>query len=328
MSARLGARLRQWTGDARRSRRAAATIRTPVTANSNATAPPSTQSSQNPCVTAIADDQRYQREAINNHLLDTDATSDGQGVSAWASTWGHWGNHDGDGNAARMSANGGGLLVGADTVVGQTTRLGMAVGTGQISVSTPARGASADVRTRTAGLYAGGREGAFEWQAGALYGQENIRTHRTVTVGDLAGRVGSDDDAHAAQGYVEAAYVFDGSRGSWAPFVNVAYQQLRTPGIHEHGAFGALNVDADRSGQTFGMLGVRGEARLGDSGTAIFGSLGWRHASGDVDSASRMRFAGSDTSFDIQGVPVADNAGIATAGLRFRPASNVVVDAT
>jgi outer membrane autotransporter protein len=279
-------------------------------------------------LTAIADDQRYQREAINNHLLDTDTASGGHGMSAWASTWGHWGNHDGDGNAARMSSNGGGLLVGADTVIGQTTRLGFAVGTGQISASTPARDASADVRTRTAGLYAGGREGAFQWQAGALYGQENIRTHRTVTVGDLAGRLNSDDDAHAAQGYVEAAYVFDGVRGSWAPFVNVAYQQLRTPGIHEHGVLGAVDVDSDRSAQTFGTLGLRGEAKLGDSGTSIFGSVGWRHASGDVNSSSRMRFSGSDTSFDIQGVPIADNAGIATAGLRFHPAANVVVDAT
>jgi fibronectin-binding autotransporter adhesin len=278
--------------------------------------------------TAIADDQRYQREAINNHLLNADAASDGRGVSAWASTWGHWGNYDGDGNAARTSANGGGLLVGADTVVGQTTRVGFAVGTGQVSVSTPARDSSADVRTRTAGIYAGGREGAIQWQAGALYGQENIRTHRTVTVGDLSGRVSSDDDAHAAQGYVEAAYVFEGARGSWAPFVNVAYQQLRTPSIREHGAFGALDIDADRSTQTFGTLGLRGEAKLGDGGTALFGSVGWRHASGDVDSTSRMRFDGSATSFDIQGVPIADNAGIATAGLRFRPAANVVVDAT
>jgi len=278
--------------------------------------------------TAIADDQRYQREAINNHLLNTDAARDGEGVSAWASAWGHWGNHDGDGNAARMSANGGGLLVGADTVVGSTTRVGFALGTGQISASTPARDASADVRTRTAGLYAGGREDAFQWQAGALYGQQKIRTHRTATIGDLSTRIGSDDDAHTAQGYVEGAYVIDGTRGSWAPFVNVAYQQLRTSTIHENGSIGALDVDADRSHQTFGTLGLRGEAKLGDTGTAVFGSLGWRHAWGDVDSTARMRFAATGTSFDIQGVPIADDAGVVTAGLRFRPAPSVTVDAT
>lgn len=278
--------------------------------------------------TAIADDQRYQREAINNHLLSADAARDGQGVSAWVSAWGHWGNHDGDGNAARMSASGGGLLVGADTVVGSATRVGFALGTGQISASTPARDASADVRTRTAGLYAGGREGAFQWQAGALYGQQKIRTHRTATIGDLSARIVSDDDAHTAQGYVEGAYVIDGTHGSWAPFVNVAYQQLRTPAIHERGSIGALDVDADRSHQTFGTLGLRGEAKLGDTGTAVFGSLGWRHAWGDVDSTARMRFAGTGTSFDIQGVPIADDAGVITAGLRFRPAPSVTIDAT
>jgi len=276
--------------------------------------------------TAIADDQRYQREAINNHLLNTDTAS--EGVSAWASGWGHWGNHDGDGNAARMNANGGGLLIGADTVVGQSTRLGFALGSGQISASTPARDASADVRTHTAGLYAGGREGAFQWQAGALYGQQKIRTHRGIAVGDTTARVGSDDDGHAAQGYVEGAYVFDGSRGSWAPFVNVAYQQLRTPTIREHGSFGALEIDSDRSSQTFGTLGLRGEVKLGDAGTALFGSVGWRYAWGDVDSASRMRFAGGGAAFDIQGSPIADDAGTISAGLRFRPTPAVTIDAT
>jgi len=278
--------------------------------------------------TAIADDQRYQREAINNHLLDTNAAGESEGVTAWVSTWGHWGNYDGDSNAARTNANGSGLLVGADTVVGQSTRVGFALGTGQISASASARDASADVRTHTAGLYAGGREGAFQWQAGALYGQQKISTHRSVAVGDVTDNVGSEDDGHAAQGYVEGAYVFDGSRGSWAPFVNVAYQQLRTPTIHEHGSFSALDIDSDRSSQTFGTLGLRGEIKLADGGAALFGSVGWRHAWGDVDSTSRMRFADGGTAFDIQGVPIAANAGTISAGLRFRPSPTVTIDAT
>lgn len=278
--------------------------------------------------TAIADDQRYQRDAINNHLLNNDASAAGDGVSAWTSVWGHWGDHDGDGNAARMSGSGGGVLFGADTGVGQGTRLGFALGSGQISASTPARDSSADVRTRTAGLYAGGRIDAFQWQAGALYGQDKIRTHRTVTVGDESSRLGSDEDAHAAQGFVEGAYVIDGARGSWAPFVNVAYQQLRTPAVRESGDFGALNEAAEHSQQTFGTLGLRGEAKLGDAGTSLIGSVGWRHAWGDVDATAPMRFQGGGPTLDIQGVPIADNAGVVTGGLRFRPSASVTIDAT
>lgn len=279
--------------------------------------------------TAIADDQRYQRDAINNHLLNNDTTEAGDGVAAWTSVWGHWGDHDSDGNAARLSASGGGVLFGADTGVGQGTRLGFALGSGQISASTPARDSSVDVRTRTAGLYAGGRVDAFQWQAGALYGVEKIHTHRTVTVGDDSARLGSDQDAHTAQAFVEGAYVIDGSRGSWAPFVNVAYQQLRTPSAYEHSDFfGALNEAAEHSHQTFGTLGLRGEAKLGDSGTSLIGSVGWRHAWGDVDSSAAMRFQGGGSTLDVQGVPIADNAGVVTAGLRFRPSESVTVDAT
>jgi outer membrane autotransporter protein len=279
--------------------------------------------------TAIADDQRYQRDAINNHLLNNDTAEAGDGVAAWSSVWGHWGDHDSDGNAARMTASGGGVLFGADTGVGQGTRLGFALGSGQISASTPARDSSVDVRTRTAGLYAGGRVDAFQWQAGALYGTEKIHTHRTATVGDESARLGSDQDAHTAQAFVEGAYVIEGTRGSWAPFVNVAYQQLRTPSAYEHSDFfGALNEASEHSHQAFGTLGLRGEAKLGESSTSLIGSVGWRHAWGNVDSSAAMRFQGGGPTLDVQGVPIADNAGVVTGGVRFRPSESVTVDAT
>jgi outer membrane autotransporter protein len=276
---------------------------------------------------AITDDDRYQRDAINQHLLSqyTDGT-DGA-TAAWASAWGHWGNHDSDGNAGRLSSNGSGMLVGADTGVGADTRLGFALGTGHVSAS--ARGDSADGDTRTAGLYGSGHYGNVLLQAGALYSHRDIDTHRTVDAGDLQERLGGNMSARSGQLFVEGAYDFSFDHGSLAPYLNIARQELRTNSLHEHGGDAALDVEDDKSAQTFGTLGLRGRWNVSADGhIGVFGSVGWQHAWGDTDTLSRQRFASGGDAFQVAGTPIAENAGVATFGLRFQPAASVTIDAS
>jgi outer membrane autotransporter protein len=276
---------------------------------------------------AITDDDRYQRDAINQHLLTQYSDGTDGATAAWASAWGHWGNHDGDGNAARLRANGGGMLVGADTGVGTDTRLGFALGTGHVSAS--ARGDSADGDTRTAGLYGSGHYGNVLLQAGALYSHRDIDTHRTVAAGELQQRLAGNMRARSAQLFVEGAYDFRFDHGSLAPFLNLARQELRTNSLHEHGGDAALDVQGDKSAQTFGTLGLRGQWDLSAEGRiGLFGSMGWQHAWGDTDSLSRQRFAAGGDAFQVAGTPIAENAGVATFGLRFQPAPAVTIDAS
>ncbi|MCV9937178.1 autotransporter domain-containing protein [Boseaceae bacterium BT-24-1] len=46
----------------------------------------------------------------------------------------------------------------------------------------------------------------------------------------------------------------------------------------------------------------------------VRGGLGWRHAFGDVEPKTTLAFAGS-TAFSISGLPIAQDAAIAEAGL-------------
>ncbi|SFW55754.1 autotransporter domain-containing protein [Luteibacter sp. UNCMF366Tsu5.1] len=276
---------------------------------------------------ALVDDDRYQRDAINQHLLVQQADGADDASGAWASVWGHWGNHDGDGNAARLSANGSGLLVGADAGIGSDTRLGVALGSGHVSAS--ARGDSASGDTRTAALYGSGHYGNVLLQAGALYSYRDIDTHRTVDVDTLGGRVAGSQHARSAQVFVEGAYELRFDRASLAPFVNVARQQLRTDHLHEQPGPAALDVMGETSAQTFGTLGLRGNWTLSDEGgIAAFGSVGWQHAWGDTDTLSRQRFVAGGDTFHVAGTPIAENAGVATMGLRFKPAPSVTIDAS
>jgi outer membrane autotransporter protein len=277
---------------------------------------------------AIADDDRYQRDAINQHLLTQYTDGTGDSAAAWASAWGHWGHHDADGNAARLNANGSGLLVGADTGVGSDTRMGVALGTGHVSAS--ARGDDASGDTRTAAIYGSGHYGDVLLQAGALYSHRDIDTHRTVDVDPaLDGRLSGSQRARSTQAFVEAAYDVRVGHGSIDPYLNVAHQQLRTDALHEHGSVAALDVSGDKSDQTFATLGVRGQLDLSaQAGVGLFGSVGWQHAWGDTDTLSRQRFAGGGESFIVAGTPIADNAGIASFGFRFKPSAAVTIDAS
>lgn len=276
---------------------------------------------------AIADDDRYQRDAINQHLLTQYADGTGDATAAWASAWGHWGNHDGDGNAARLRTNGGGVLVGADTGVAADTRIGFALGTGHVSASARADSASGD--TRTAGIYGSGHYGNVMLQAGALYSHRDIDTHRTAEADDLNERLNGDTRARSAQVFVEGAYAFRFDHASLAPYLNVARQELRTDALHEHGGDAALDVRGGKSAQTFATLGLRGSHQLSaDGGIGVFASVGWQHAWGDTDTLSRQRFATGGDAFQVAGTPIADNAGVATLGLRFKPAPAVTIDAS
>ena len=130
--------------------------------------------------TALMDDSRYVRDAINDHLLGlsntatgTSATDD-NGVSAWTSGWGHWGGHDANGNASRLQANGSGLLVGADMALGSQARIGAVAGFGENSAKVDTLGSSSHTTGTHLGIYGGMHADAFDIQRGVAAGADHL----------------------------------------------------------------------------------------------------------------------------------------------------------
>lgn len=80
----------------------------------------------------------------------------------------------------------------------------------------------------------------------------------------------------------------------------------------------------NRESVTFSTLGVRAATSIELAGMrlATTATLGWRHAFGDVTPDSVLHFAGGET-FDVQGVPIARDAGVAKAGIELHPAENI-----
>jgi len=278
--------------------------------------------------TALADDSHYVRDAINNHLLGTSAGTEGvtnAGTSVWTSGWGHWGNHDGDGNAHTMSANGSGILLGADLPI-DAFRLGGVVGHGQGSLSVDEVASTGHADSNYAGLYAGWDLGAWRVRGGLAYAWQSVDVTRHIAFGPYTGTAQSSYDANTGQAYIDAGYTFHVGTSTLEPYINLSQVHVRTDAFTEQGAAAALAINGSSANLSTGVLGVRGTLDLGPGGLHAYAGAGWQHAWGDRLPERQQRFvAGADT-FTIYGLPVADNAGVVDLGLRFPIGQMVTAD--
>jgi outer membrane autotransporter protein len=99
------------------------------------------------------------------------------------------------------------------------------------------------------------------------------------------------------------------------PFVGADYNELRTRGFSESGGDAALNGEGDRNGVATTTLGLHAQTTFELSqGTArLRGTVGWRHAYGDVNPETTMSFDGSQA-FTVAGAPLARNAAVVELG--------------
>jgi outer membrane autotransporter protein len=75
------------------------------------------------------------------------------------------------------------------------------------------------------------------------------------------------------------------------PFGNLAYVNLHTGSFDEKGGQGALHSRNSGMDTAFTTIGLRGSTDFALGGTELSanGSIGWRHAIGDVAPTSRWR---------------------------------------
>ena len=287
--------------------------------------------------TALIDDSRYVRDAINRHLIGASNGADGaqsssaDGVTAWTSGWGQSGEHDSNGNASRLTDNGGGLLVGADVGIGSNARLGAVVGYGENTADVSQLNASARTTGTSLGIYGSTSFGAFALRGGADYAWQDVDSTRHIAFGNYSDFVSADYHARTAQAFIEGGYRIDVSQSQQLePFLNLARVQLQTDGANEGGGTAALDVAGDHTDVNTATLGLR-DTWLIDSaagGIHAYASLGFQQGWGDLTPTTSMRFATGSDSFAISGVPVAQHALAANAGLSFPLARNATVDAS
>lgn len=266
---------------------------------------------------ALFDDASHVRDAINRHLLGTDTgASTADGGSVWTSAWGHRSTYDGDGNAAKLVDNGGGVLVGGDVHLTDGNRLGAVVGAGHDALHLNAVDSSASVRNTYVGLYAdNGATQGVNLRGGLAYSLQKIGTRREVTVGDTEA-LAADYRAHTLQGYVEGGYRFSFSSWSLEPFVNLAAVRISTDGFQEHGGGNALLARGQGRSVRYSTIGLHGKLTLGHDGwLSGYADAGFRRAWNTDATREMVQFVAGGGAFTVDGVPVSSNAAVFDAGV-------------
>jgi outer membrane autotransporter protein len=237
-------------------------------------------------------------------------------VSSWTRAFGGWGHLDGDGNAARLDRNTAGFLVGADTLVADTWRLGFLAGYSHSSFDVDGRASSGSSDNYHLGLYGGTQWGSLGFRTGVAYSWHDLDTRRSVRFGDFSDKLLADYGAGTLQAFGEFGYRFDTEIASLEPFANLAYARVEMDGFEEKGGAAALHARSDTTDEIFTTLGLRVSRSfaLGAMDLTARGMAGWRHAYSDVTPDALLAFRGDDA-FSIAGAPIARDAAVIEVGI-------------
>ncbi|MDZ5452017.1 autotransporter domain-containing protein [Labrys sedimenti] len=239
-----------------------------------------------------------------------------QGLAVWGQGFGAWGHVGGDGNAAKLETSTGGFLVGADAPAFDNWRFGVLAGYSRTTFKVRDRASSGDSDNYHLGLYGGSQWGALGLRTGVAYTWHDMDIGRSVSFPGFSESLKSKVRAGTFQAFGDLGYRIDTSIAAFEPFANLAYVSLDTGGFTERGGAAALHADSQTTSTAFTTLGLRASTSFDLFGiaTTVRGSLGWRHAYGDVKPLSIQAFAGG-AAFTVAGVPIARNAAVVSAGI-------------
>ncbi|MBV9937562.1 MAG: autotransporter domain-containing protein [Acidobacteriaceae bacterium] len=261
----------------------------------------------------------------------------------WGQGFGDWGTTDGGHNAAKLSSNTGGFIIGADAerqLFNGDWRFGIAGGYTDDSLKVSARSSSGDYQSIFGALYGKTSYGAIDLKVGVMLASTDTHTSRSIIFPGFADTASSSYGGYAAQGFGEIGYNLpfywtpwsyvpglEGLKVNYEPFLQGAVIHIDQNRYVETALTGAALVGASK-GYDLGTttLGWRTQyqlARLPDFTLSTL--VGWRHAFGDVIPKVNQTFAGSFPSFTVAGVPVDRDAFVSEASLDYRLTNAVTV---
>ncbi|SEF15075.1 outer membrane autotransporter barrel domain-containing protein [Rhizobiales bacterium GAS191] len=261
----------------------------------------------------------------------------------WGQGFGDWGKTNGDHNAAKLTRDTGGFIIGADAerqLWNGDWRFGIAGGYTDDSLKVQARSSSGDYQSIFGALYGKASYGAIDLKAGAIFASTNTHTSRSIVFPGFFDAASSSYGGYAAQGFGELGYrlPFHGTLWSFVPgleSLSATYEPfLQGAVIHidqnryvETAVTGAALIGAAR-GYDLGTttLGLRTQYQLASlPGFTWTSLLGWRHAFGDTIPKVNQTFVGSFSSFTIAGVPIDRDAFVSETSLDYAVSQRVTV---
>ncbi len=247
--------------------------------------------------------------------LPASAWPTSKALPAWVEVVGHRQTLDGNSNAPGVKQNVYGLFLGADEEVGSNGwRVGGSLGYTSADAEVKSRDASADISSYSASVYTGKGfshgMNRINVMGGLAYTHHRIDSQRSVA--SLGQNLKADYTANTLQLFGEVGYAMGQySKQGVEPFAGINISQQRVGSFQESGGFAALHGQSSNDTTTSTTLGVRAHSdfKLAGKDARLKGTLGWRHAFGDVKQTATMAFEGS-SSFTVTGAPLARNTAL------------------
>jgi outer membrane autotransporter protein len=237
-------------------------------------------------------------------------------LTFWAQGVGAWGRINGDGNAADVNRNLGGVVTGFDRRFSEW-RAGLAGGYSNSSPSVNARASSASIDTAYFSGYAGTSIGPLNFRSGAAYAWHAISTNRSVMFAGFSEQASARYNAQEGQVFGELGYGMSFGNIAAEPFAGVAWLHLSTDGFTESGGVSALGGASGSDDVGYATLGARWASNyLMANGTMLMprASLAWQHAFATLTPTTTLTLHNTGAAFGIWGVPIARDAALIEAG--------------
>jgi len=225
---------------------------------------------------------------------------------AWLKPFGSWARQDDRDGVAGFDADTGGLIIGADGVVSDRSRLGVAFAYARTHLDGDNDNApqSAEIDSYQAivyGSYSFEQRTDLNYQID--YGRNQNNGTRTIDFGGLYRKASSDfrgDTLHAGVGVGRSFELT--SAAILTPSVRVDYTTLKNHGYTESGA-GALNlnIDSDRTEQLLLDADVKLNYKIADGWTAL-ANLGAAYDTMNERSALTSSYVGGGAAFTTKGI--------------------------
>ncbi len=280
---------------------------------------------------AIIEDSRFVREAVSDRVrqaFSADAAlaqeMPGQtlqrnpttGRAFWSRAFGSFGHRNGDGNASRIGRNIGGVFIGGDMLIADKFLIGLAGGYSNASYNVNQLLTSSSDNYHIS-VYGGTQWGPLGLRLGSAYAWHDLETNRNIAFAGFSDHAKANYTAHTAQVFGEVGYSLPFTIISLEPFGRIAYVNLDANSFQERGGPAALRSKKDNQGTAYTTVGLNAAKVFSSSGrmtTTLRGSLGWRHAFGEMTPISSFALPGG-SSFTTAGVPIAGNAVVMVAGM-------------
>ncbi|WP_187275176.1 autotransporter-associated beta strand repeat-containing protein [Methylobacterium sp. WL120] len=259
--------------------------------------------------------------------------------AVWGQAFGAFGNTAGNGNAAGLSRQTSGFVLGAETALSGLTgagadlsawRVGVAGGYSFTGFDVTGRLSSGTVESGYGAVYARGPVGPLQLRLGAAYADNGLTARRTAAFPGFSQSLSGKAGGETIQGFGEVGYRIGTATGYVEPFAGGAAIHIRRDGLTEQGGIAALTVAGRGYDIQTATAGIQGQLVLGDAfgenrPLVARGLVGYRRAFGDVVPSALLSFGVGGPSFIASGVPIDRDALVASAGLDWQVASAATI---